>query len=142
MAQIRSKPFGVTKQGANVTEYILSNPGGLTVSVLDYGCIIKNIIVPAKNGPVDVVLGHKGQIGGRLVQLQAADDVHIYIRHAEIHTAALFQHGQHEICPFKIKAVRRAAGDVEVRPRDKRLNFCQNRARTLHHAGHARAGGI
>ena len=41
MAQIRSKPFGVTKQGANVTEYILSNPGGLTVSVLDYGCIIK-----------------------------------------------------------------------------------------------------
>ena len=58
MAQIRSKPFGVTKQGANVTEYILSNPGGLTVSVLDYGCIIKNIIVPAKNGPVDVVLGH------------------------------------------------------------------------------------
>ena len=48
MAQIRSKPFGVTRQGANVTEYILSNPGGLTVSVLDYGCIIKNIIVPAK----------------------------------------------------------------------------------------------
>lgn len=58
MAQIRSKPFGVTKEGANVTEYILSNPGGLTVHVLDYGCIIKNIIVPAKNGPVDVVLGH------------------------------------------------------------------------------------
>ena len=58
MAQIRSKPFGVTREGANVTEYILSNPGGLTVSVLDYGCVIKNIIVPAKNGPVDVVVGH------------------------------------------------------------------------------------
>ena len=57
MAQIRSKPFGVTKEGANVTEYILSNPGGMSVSVLDYGCVIKNIIVPAKNGPVDVVLG-------------------------------------------------------------------------------------
>ena len=28
------------------------------MSVLDYGCVIKNIIVPAKNGPVDVVLGH------------------------------------------------------------------------------------
>ena len=51
MAQIRSKPFGVTKEGANVTEYILSNPGGLTVHVLDYGCIIKNIIVPAKKRP-------------------------------------------------------------------------------------------
>ena len=58
MAQIRSKPFGVTKEGANVTEYILSNPSGMSVSVLDYGCVIKNIIVPAKNGPVDVVLGH------------------------------------------------------------------------------------
>ena len=58
MAQIRSKPFGVTKEGANVTEYILSNPGGMSVSVLDYGCVIKNIIVPAKNGPVDVVGGH------------------------------------------------------------------------------------
>ena len=30
----------------------------MSVSVLDYGCVIKNIIVPAKNGPVDVVLGH------------------------------------------------------------------------------------
>ncbi len=58
MAHIRSKPFGVTKEGANVTEYTLSNPGGLSVSVLDYGCVIKNIIVPAKNGPVDVVIGH------------------------------------------------------------------------------------
>ena len=29
MAQIRSKPFGVTKEGANVTEYTLSNPGGV-----------------------------------------------------------------------------------------------------------------
>ena len=40
MAQIRSKPFGVTKEGANVTEYILSNPGGMSVSVLDYGCVL------------------------------------------------------------------------------------------------------
>ena len=54
MARILSKPFGVTRSGQYVTEYILSNPGGLTVSVLDYGCIIKNIIVPSKSGPVDV----------------------------------------------------------------------------------------
>ncbi len=58
MAKIQSRPFGITKKGESVTEYILSNPGGLTVSVLDYGCIIKNVIVPAKSGPVDVVLGH------------------------------------------------------------------------------------
>ena len=50
MAQIRSKPFGVTKEGANVTEYILSNPGGLTVSVLDFGCVIKRIISDQTDG--------------------------------------------------------------------------------------------
>ena len=58
MAQFRSKPFGVTKNGDKVDEYIISNPGGLEISVLNYGCVIKNIIVPAKNGPVDVVIGH------------------------------------------------------------------------------------
>ena len=58
MAQFRSKPFGVTRDGEKVNEYIMSNPGGLAVSVLNYGCIIKNIWVPTKSGPVDVVLGH------------------------------------------------------------------------------------
>jgi aldose 1-epimerase len=58
MAKIRSHPFGITQDGNNVTEYILTNSNGLTVSVLDYGCIIRSIIVPAKAGPVDVVLGH------------------------------------------------------------------------------------
>ena len=58
MAQFRSKPFGVTKNGEKVNEYIMSNPGGLAVSVLNYGCVIKNIFVPTKQGPVDVVVGH------------------------------------------------------------------------------------
>lgn len=58
MATISSRPFGITHAGDAVTEYIFSNPGGLTVSVLDYGCILRSVIVPAKGGPVDVVLGH------------------------------------------------------------------------------------
>lgn len=58
MAQFRSKPFGTTRDGEKVNEYIISNPGGLEVRVLNYGCIIKNIIVPTKKGPVDVVVGH------------------------------------------------------------------------------------
>ena len=33
MAQFRSKPFGVTKNGDKVDEYIISNPGGLEISV-------------------------------------------------------------------------------------------------------------
>jgi len=58
MATVVSKPFGVTRSGESVTQYILSSPSGFSVTVLDYGCIIKDIVVPAKNGPVDVVLGH------------------------------------------------------------------------------------
>ena len=58
MAQFLSKPFGMTPNGEKINEYIISNPGGLAVSVLNYGCIIKNIWVPTKCGPVDVVLGH------------------------------------------------------------------------------------
>ena len=58
MAQFRSMPFGVTKNGEKVNEYTIFNPGGLEVSVLNYGCVIKNILVPTKNGPVDVVIGH------------------------------------------------------------------------------------
>ncbi|MFR9065831.1 MAG: hypothetical protein ACLVJH_01820 [Faecalibacterium prausnitzii] len=59
MAQFRSKPFGVTKNGDKVDEYIISNPGGLEVSVLNYGCVIKNLFVPTKTGPVDVVVGRR-----------------------------------------------------------------------------------
>ena len=58
MAQFRSVPFGILKNGDKVNEYILSNPGGLEVHILNYGCVIKNIFVPTKHGPVDVVLGH------------------------------------------------------------------------------------
>ncbi len=58
MATITSKPFGVTKEGAAVTAYTLHNRGGFAVTVLDYGCIIKNIIIPAKSGAVDVAVGY------------------------------------------------------------------------------------
>ena len=50
MAQFRSKPFGVTQNGDKVDEYIISNPGGLEISVLNYGCVIKNLFVPTKTG--------------------------------------------------------------------------------------------
>ena len=58
VAQFRSRPFGVTQNGEKVNEYTIFNPGGLEVSVLNYGCVIKNILVPTKKGMVDVVVGH------------------------------------------------------------------------------------
>lgn len=56
---ITSKPFGKTCTGEAVTMYTMSNASGMTVQVLDYGCVIQSLIVPDKNGvATDVVLGY------------------------------------------------------------------------------------
>ena len=55
---ITTKPFGTTKEGYQITEYILKNKNGMEVHLLNYGAVIKNIFVPDKNGQMgDVVLG-------------------------------------------------------------------------------------
>ncbi len=55
---ITTKLFGKTKAGQNVTMYTLTNHLGASVSVLDLGAIVTNIIVPDKNGRLDdVALG-------------------------------------------------------------------------------------
>lgn len=52
------KPFGVTKDGQQVTAYCLSE-GNMSAVILDYGCIIQSLCAPDKDGrPVDVVLGY------------------------------------------------------------------------------------
>lgn len=51
---ITSKEYGIIN-GMAVTEYEMKNNSGMTVCVLDYGCIIKNIMVKDK----DVVLGRR-----------------------------------------------------------------------------------
>ena len=52
------KPFGVTKNGEQVTAYTLKN-GAMSAVILDYGCTIQALNAPDKNGnPVDVVLGY------------------------------------------------------------------------------------
>lgn len=57
MIRITSEPFGFTRDGRAVTRYTLENSGGMTVRVLDYGCVIQSLVVPDREGnPVDVVL--------------------------------------------------------------------------------------
>ena len=52
------KPFGLTKNGEQVTAYTLKS-GAMSAVILDYGCIIQALYAPDKNGnPVDVVLGY------------------------------------------------------------------------------------
>lgn len=64
---IMTKPFGSTPAGQAVTQYTMTNHAGASVSVIDYGGIVTNIIVPDKNGVMaDVALGFDA-IGGYLI---------------------------------------------------------------------------
>ncbi len=55
---ITNKAYGLEQHGLPVTEYTLTNAGGAYVSILDYGGVITNIVVPDRNGKLgDVNLG-------------------------------------------------------------------------------------
>ena len=55
---ITTRAFGTTQDGQNVTMYTLTNHSGASVSMLDLGAIVTNILVPDKNGKLaDVALG-------------------------------------------------------------------------------------
>ena len=56
---ISSSYFGSTAKGEQVTRYTLTNKGGASVSILDFGGIVHSIIVPDKKGGFgDVALGY------------------------------------------------------------------------------------
>lgn len=60
---ITQKPFGVFSNGP-VTQYTLTNPNGMQVSILNYGGTITNIFTPDKNNQLgDVVLGFDSMPG-------------------------------------------------------------------------------
>ena len=55
---VKKEAFGQNSNGVPVYAYHISNNAGMEVVVLNFGCIIKNIFVPDKNGnKVDVNLG-------------------------------------------------------------------------------------
>ncbi|MCR4757296.1 MAG: galactose mutarotase [Butyrivibrio sp.] len=55
---VKKEAFGQNSNGVPVYAYHISNNAGMEVVVLNFGCIIKNIFVPDKNGnTVDVNLG-------------------------------------------------------------------------------------
>lgn len=55
---ISMSPFGMTPDGQQVTRYTLTNRGGASVSVINYGGIVTSICVPDRDGVLgDVALG-------------------------------------------------------------------------------------
>lgn len=56
---ITKRTFGTLCDGTQVSCWTLTGENGLRAEILDYGVIIRSLIVPDKNGdPVDVVLGY------------------------------------------------------------------------------------
>ena len=57
--QISTQYYGTTSDGQKVTRYTMRSRAGVTVSCLDYGCIITNIWVNDREGKeTDIVLGY------------------------------------------------------------------------------------
>ena len=57
--QISTQYYGTTSDGQKVTRYTMRSRNGVTVSCLDYGCIITNIWVNDREGKeTDIVLGY------------------------------------------------------------------------------------
>ena len=55
---VSTKQFGTTKNGEAVTAYTITNKNGLSMTALDFGAIIANLMVPDKDGKLDdIVLG-------------------------------------------------------------------------------------
>lgn len=55
---ITQSPFGATQSGQSVTKYTMTNRSGASVSLIDYGGIVTNIVVPDRDGNLaDVALG-------------------------------------------------------------------------------------
>lgn len=56
---IKTESFGKTKEGAEITKYWIENGKGMKASVINYGAILVNLLVPNAAGEVaDVVLGY------------------------------------------------------------------------------------
>ena len=56
---VKRELFGEDLNGAPIYEYHLTNEAGVEAVVLNFGCTIKNIFVPDKDGNrVDVALGY------------------------------------------------------------------------------------
>jgi aldose 1-epimerase len=57
-ASVKSRPFGKTADGSEVTLYQLLNDNGLRATVMDYGAILVDLEVPDRNGKLaDINLG-------------------------------------------------------------------------------------
>lgn len=57
--EISSRPFGITRSGEPIDQYLMTNQNGIEVGVVNYGGIINTLRVPDRRGDLDdIVLGY------------------------------------------------------------------------------------
>ena len=57
--KIESSDFGTTADGQRVTAYRVTNRGGASIRVIDYGAVLVDVVVPDRSGRLtDVALGY------------------------------------------------------------------------------------
>ncbi len=66
--KIESSPYGKTADGQSVTLYTLTNAGGNTVQMIDYGAIVVSINVPDRNGKKTNVTAGFSSLDGYLAR--------------------------------------------------------------------------
>ncbi len=66
--KIESTPFGKTADGQSVTLYTLTNAGGNTVQMIDYGAIVVSINVPDRSGKKTNVTAGFSSLDGYLAR--------------------------------------------------------------------------
>ena len=81
-----------------------------------------------------------GQIGARLIDANATDDVDEHVRSAERNAAVACQHGKHQRQAVSVQAIDHAARRDEVRGRHQRLHLHQQRTAAFHRGEHDAAG--
>jgi aldose 1-epimerase len=63
-APVEKKPYGTTTDGKAVDQYTLTNANGASVSIITFGGIVTNVMIPDKDGKIgDVVLGFDNLAG-------------------------------------------------------------------------------
>jgi aldose 1-epimerase len=55
---IQSEPYGATADGQEITQFLLSNDKGVSVSIINYGAIVTTVYVPDREGKTEnITLG-------------------------------------------------------------------------------------
>ena len=80
---VQAEPYGTTADGQDITQFLLSNNKGTSVSIINLGAIVTAIYLPDRDGKTenitlgfDSLAGYEGVIQGLTVQRQVDRSSH------------------------------------------------------------------